>query len=358
MTSDTVRVGVVGLGGMGRRHARNAREDGHDVVAGADVSGTARDAFADAFEAPTFPDHEAMLDAVSLDAVVVTTPNAVHAPAVRTALARDLHVLCEKPLADSLAAAESIAEAAADSDGSVTVGFDKRFHAAPAVATAYRRAGRLGDVTHVEADFVRRRGVPGRDSWFVSRELAGGGVVVDVGVHVLHLALLIAGFPDVETVSAETRQTFLNRESYADPEGFAAEWGEGSGGDLDVEDGATAFVRTTGPTIALELAWAANRPHRERLVVDGSEAGVAFDLDADEMTLYEADDAGVDHYRTSDVAGEHDPAGWEAMTRTFLEAVAVGEAPNVNGLEEALAVQRVVDAVYRSAETGAEVNVR
>ncbi|MFB6106356.1 MAG: Gfo/Idh/MocA family protein [Halobacteriaceae archaeon] len=367
MAPDTVRLGVVGLGGMGRRHADNAAAHGHAVVAGADVSADAREAFADAHGARTYADHEAMLDAVDLDAVVVATPNALHAPAVRAALAVDCHVLCEKPLADSLEAAESVAAAAADSEGSVTVGFNKRFHAGTAVAKAYQRAGRLGDVTDVEADFVRRRGLPGRDSWFHSPELAGGGVVLDVGVHVLHLALWLTDFPAVESVSATTRRTYTPRTEYADPDGFAAAWGEGgddgggAGGrpaDECVEDGATALVRTEGPTITLDLAWASNRPPRERLRLDGTEAGAEFDLDADAMTLYEADTAGVDHYRTSEVTGEYAPGGWERMTTTFCDAVAAGHAPAVNGLEEALAVQRVLDAVYRSAEAGREVTVR
>ncbi|MFB6218372.1 MAG: Gfo/Idh/MocA family protein, partial [Halobacteriaceae archaeon] len=106
----SLSVGVVGLGGRGQTQARAVDATGHAVAAGADVDSGARERFAEAFDAPTYGDHDALL-AAGVDAVVVTTPNAYHAPASVAALEAGVPVLCEKPLADSLEAAERIREA-------------------------------------------------------------------------------------------------------------------------------------------------------------------------------------------------------------------------------------------------------
>jgi len=383
--TDAVRLGFVGLGGIARRHAGNAVAAGHDV-AGADVAAGPRETFADEFDAPTFDDHAALLEA-GVDAVVVTTPNSVHAPPAVAALDRDVPVLVEKPLADDLAAAERIADAARESAAFCAVGFQHRFAPAVELFDVARRDGRLGDVRGVTAEYVRRRGIPSLGSWFTDRERAGGGALVDIGVHALDAALFCLGFPEVLEVSGTTRALFGGREDYADPEGWTRMRGETGSTEFDVEDGATAFVRCAGGrTLVLEAAWAADRPPGSSVRVQGTAAGATFDLLADGGPLVLRDAAaGVgarDHYRdqTLDAAGSIDRRA--ALIERFCGAVADasgdvtaetdqatrGDA-NVTAtgrdrrgrlatVEEGLTVQRVLDAVYRSAEAGRAVEPR
>lgn len=355
--SEEVQLGVVGCGGMGRTHAGNAEDFGHDVVAGADVVEDVREAFAYEFDAEPYDDAEEMYDDADIDAVVITTPNTFHEPAAVAALERDLSVLCEKPLADDIESAERIVEAAEDSEGLFMVGFHNRFTTPPAVFTERRDAGEFGDISHVEANYIRRRGIPGLGSWFTNRELSGGGSLIDLGVHAIDLAMYVADFPEVVEVSGVTRADFGTLEEYADPDGWSDNWDTEEGG-FDVDDSVSAFIRCAdGTTISLEVSWAANREPTHEFHVRGTEGGARFDLGEEELTLLSCSTAGTDQYVNTELDGELDPSGHAAEDELFLDAVAAGEHPGTNTAEEGLAVQRIIDAIYRSSEEGRAVRL-
>lgn len=369
MPEDTqVRVGIVGLGGIARHHADQLAalaDDGVPVelTYGMDVDADARDSFAAAYDARTVADVDELYDAV--DAVLVTTPNRFHEEYVVGALDAGRPVLVEKPLAHTLESAERIAAAADRSDAFCMVGFHNRFAPAVQALQPHLDAGRLGEIYHVEATHVRRRGVPGRGSWFTDKAAAGGGALVDIGSHSVDLALHLLDFPPITEVAGKTRSTFGSRDDYT----YLEMWGPDGDGDFDVDDAAHAFLRCAdGRTIALEVAWATNRPSTNELGLHGTDAGATIDLTADTLTLHEVDDgddedapAGehadervqfVDTTVTSRGAPAH-----RAEKRTFLEAVGRGEVPRTNTVEQALAVQRVLAAIYDSADTGAAVEL-
>jgi predicted dehydrogenase len=342
---------------MGQLHSKNAEGLGHRVVAGADVVEEIREEYETTFDADTYADAEEMYDEADLDAVVITTPNKFHAPAATAALERDIDVLCEKPLANSLANAQSIAAAEADSEGFLMVGFHNRFSGGAEIFTEKRDAGEFGDLTHVEANYLRRRGIPGLGSWFTNRELSGGGSLIDIGVHAIDFALYLADFPEVEEVSGVSRANFGTAEDYADPDGWAGNWDTSEGG-FDVDDSVSAFIRCADDTtISLEVSWAANRKPTNTFHVRGTDAGAELDVGGKELTLYDCGTEGADHYSDAHLAGDLDPDGHEAEDEYFLSHVAAGEEPDRNTVEEGLAVQRVIDAIYRSSESGGAVDV-
>lgn len=354
--SESVRLGIVGVGFMGQTHAENAESFGHEVVAGADPVSEPREEFTRTYEATGYADFETMYDEEVLDAVVVSTPNAFHEPAVVAALERGCHVLCEKPLAHTLESAERIAAAADRSDGFCMVNFHNRFTTAISVFKAYQAEGRFGDVSHVQANYVRRRGIPGIGSWFTDEEQSGGGAVVDIGVHAIDFALYVMDFPAVEDVFAVTRSQFGIRENYVDPD----DWFDPTEASVfDVEDSATALIRCTGDrTISLEVAWATNRERSTEFVVSGTDGGARMDLGGDELTVYEAREQGTDHLvESSMTGGSLDNTGWSGCDEVFLDAAANDDPPDLNSVEQALTVQRVIDAIYRSAETGRSVAI-
>lgn len=347
------RIGIVGLGGRGRAHAEHLAELDTGIVAGADVAQDARDAFGADYDAATYPNAATMCEQATLDGVVITTPNKFHEEATLAALDAGLDVLCEKPLAHTLASAETIAEAARDAPGFCTVGFHSRFENAARVLRDAADAGDLGELRHVEASYVRRRGIPGMGGWFTRESLAGGGALIDVGVHLLDLSLHFLGFPEVVEVTGVTRADFGG-----DEYNYLSMWGEPSEDrHFDVDDSVTALVRTAaGQTITLNAAWAANAAPRERLELWGTDAGAELDLREDDVTLYETRGGAADHHVDSTIEVEPNSAYTDEMA-AFLRAVETGEPPAWNTVEEALAVQRVVDAIYRSAEEGRAVSV-
>ena len=351
MSGPDVGIGVVGLGGMGQLHAGSIRDLGGEIVAGADLLEERRRRFAAEFDARGYDDHEDLVCDPDVDAVVVATPNRFHEPIAVSALEANLDVLVEKPLAHSLESAERIADAAADSEGRCLVGFHNRHTGAAAMFDGYHARGRFGELTHVEANYVRRRGVPRPGSWFTNPDLAGGGSLLDIGVHALDLALYVLDFPRVFEVSGVTRTTFGDRE-YADPDGFAGRW-DGDGDGYEVDDSVSAFVRCAGgQTISLEAAWATNRETNMSFVVRGTEAGAQFDIGATDLRILESGTTGADHYADTELTGDASMTGYREQDELFLETVRTGVEPSTNTLEEALTVQRVIDAIYRSSETG------
>lgn len=352
-----LQVGVVGLGGMGNVHANNAEDVDATVVAGADVVPDSRAAFAETFDAATYEDHEAMYEAEDLDAVFVTTPNKFHAPAAVGALDRDVSVLCEKPLANTLANAADIVAAAEASDGFAMVGFHNRFSTAGELFVAKREAGYFGELSYVNANYIRRRGIPGVGSWFTNKELSGGGALIDIGVHALDFSLYLLDFPEIVEVSGVARSMYGGRPDYADPDDWAGNWETGEA-TFDVDDSVTALIRCAdGQTVSLDAAWASEGETDNSVTVWGTDGGAAMALGGGSIDLYSTGRAAVDHYVDTTLEGNLDPSGHRAQDERFLRGVAAGEAPDRNTVEQAYVVQQVIDAIYRSSESGRAVSL-
>lgn len=321
------RIGIVGLGLMGRNHAERLEDAGASIAGGVDISEDARATFEETFDAETYEDY-GPLYSTDVDAVVVTLPNSLHEDATVAALEAGLDVLVEKPVAHTLESAERIAQAAQDASGFCMVGFTMRFY--PEVVALMDRIadGEFGDLTHVEVRYVRRNNIP-KSGWFVDPELAGGGALVDVGVHVLHLGLSAAGFPEMTGAYGQTRTDRF---------------------DVDVETSATALLRSEGDlTMGVDVAWATPGEPDKSIVVRGTEGAARLDIVDRSLTVYvdpDTDEANPIRIETAD-------SDWLALEdAAFLEAVAQGRPPELCGVDEGLAVQRVIDAVYRSSESG------
>ena len=349
-----VDLGVIGLGNIARLHTDRLQKAGHGdlVTAGLDVDPDARGRFAAQYDTTVYEDQYELYEAV--DAVLVTTPNKFHEEYVVNALEAGLDVFVEKPLAHTVGSAERIAAAAHEAEGFVMVGFHNRFRNPVQTLLGYRADGTMGHIDHIEANYIRRRGIPGRGSWFTRKALAGGGSLIDIGVHAIDLSLYLLDFPEVVEVSGQTRAAFGTDSDYA----YVSMWGEDHGASgFDVDDSASALIRcANGKTVSLEVAWAVNRPDSQEYFVRGRGAGARLDLSEDSLTLYETPSTGVDHHRTSKVETSGDNAHAIELEQ-FVDSVATDEAPGTNTVEQALTVQRVMDAIYRSSETGRAVSL-
>ena len=353
MSQDTpLRIGIVGLGGIGRYHAELLAEQDAELVGGVDISGDARRGFSEEFNVSTYEQVGDLLGVV--DALLVTTPNRFHEEYTVAALDAGCDVLLEKPLAHSVASAERIVAAARDAEGFCMVGFNNRFSAPVEVIKQYQDDGRFGDLTHVEANYIRRRGIPGRGSWFTSKEVAGGGALIDIGVHAIDLALYFLDFPRITEVSGTARSQFGTREDYA----YVEMWGDDVGPEgFDVDDSASAYIRTVeGQTISLDIAWATNRPTNDAFVLRGTEAGATFDRSSHELTIYEDSTAGRDHLTNAEIETRATDTH-KTEQRYFLDHVRSGTTPERNTVEEGLAVQKVIDTIYRSSEQGRAISL-
>ena len=346
-----MNVGFIGGGSIATMHAERIETLGETVAAVADIAPDVRASFVEAYDVPhAYDDYEEMIDDVDLDVVAVTVPNALHADCAIAALEADCDVFLEKPVAHTLADAERIADAAETSDGEIVVGFMMTFDSSVEALLDATSDGEFGDVYEVSVEYVRRRGIPQLGGWFTRKAVAGGGAVIDIGPHVLHLALSVLDFPEIERVSAATGTHFGDKDDYTYLSMWAGEPREDA--TFDVEDYARALAYTAdGAVIHLDCTWASNRDPAQGIEISGTESGARLQPGGGPLRLLGTKGDGLSDTTVETREIDRYLAEWEYVFDVFRGEIAHEQ----NTLEEGLAVQRLIDAIYRSAEEGTDV---
>jgi predicted dehydrogenase len=346
-----LRCGFVGGGGIMRVHAKIAydRED-VDLAAVADVVEPALNKSADMFNIPgRYSDYKEMVAEENLDFVIVCVPNAFHYGGTMAALQAGCHVLCEKPPAINVGQAKEMA-AEADKRGlRLAFGLHQRFSSEVETAHHYLAEGRLGQVYHASVEMYRRRGIPGLGSWFTTKAVAGGGALIDVGVHELDKVHYLMGQPKPVAVSAATHARFGS-----DPEryNYLSMWGARvPGGPFDVDDLSAAFIRfENGASLTLQVSWAANTPQGSSLRVLGDKGGIYIEGNR-ELTLLGEDNGFIADikpmFRQQDAK--------TVQMAQFIDCIRNPEQKLRMDARQGIILQSMLDAIYESAATGREV---
>ncbi|MFC6332764.1 Gfo/Idh/MocA family protein [Paenibacillus septentrionalis] len=300
----------------------------------------------------TTTDFEKVLADPEIDAISVCTPNASHAPISIAALNAGKHVLCEKPAALSYTEALEMKQAADRNNKILNIGVVNRFNTAVNKIKELVEAGELGDLYHVYCSFRSHRSIPGLGGPFTSKEKSGGGVLIDWGVHFLDLIFYILGEnTKALTVSgAAYGELGRNIKEYA----YTSMWAGPPvlDGSFDVEDFVTGLIRTSGPTINLNGAWAQNIGEKAMFVEFlGSKAGIKLQYGG-EFTLYTSKNGML--YETAATFAQEDM--FAAEVKSFLESIA-GMEKNRANIDHTLVTTQVMDALYESAAKGKEVSL-
>ena len=350
-----LRAGVIGLGYGGQKHLEGYRQlPNVEVVALAGLEEMRLHELGTQFNVPNLYRYDSeLLERNDLDIVSVCVPNSLHMPIAVKALEQGAHVLCEKPLARTTEEGEIMVEAARKANRVLHTVYNHRTRGDVQVLKNARDDGELGHIYYAKATWMRRRGIPGAGTWFVNKELAGGGPLIDLGVHVLDMALHLLGEPEIVTVSASTYNELGKRGKGVDPHARKT----GAGHIFEVEDIGTAFIRlSNGATLLLEASWAANGRDEDDFGVTlyGTEGGAEIHVHnynwQDTLRIY-TDIGGVPAViRPQVFKGE----GHIAVVRNFVQAITDGNWSLHDG-SEGLRRVRVVDACYASARQGREV---
>jgi predicted dehydrogenase len=372
-------VGMVGYAFMGAAHSHAWRTVGRVFDLPLDVRmavlcGRNREAAAAAAAKLGWDsvetDWKAMLARDDVHLVDICTPGSSHADIATAALEAGKHVLCEKPLANTVAEARAMVDAArsAKSRGVRSmVGFNYRRVPAVTLARQYVSDGRVGTVRHVRAQYLQDWIVDPEFPlvWRLRAEEAGSGALGDIGAHIVDLTQFVTG-QRLTGVNA-TLETFVTQRPLPSASSGLSASGGTEVGDVTVDDAAVFFGRLDGGALASYEAtrFATGRKNSIRVEVNGSAGSLAFDLERlNELEFYDGTrDAADEGFRRILVTEPTHPylgawwppghtLGWaDTFThevKDLVEAVGAGTDP-LPSFEEGLQVQLVLDAVQRSA---------
>lgn len=349
-----LRVGVVGAGSIfGNSHAPAWQSNPHtELVALCDAHRPTAEAQAQRLGvSEVYTDYIEMLDRERLDAIDICAPNVFHSEVAIAALERGIHVFSEKPDAVNPVEAQRMADAARNAGKVLMVMRNNRFTPQMQFLKRYVDSGAMGDIYTGRTGWVRRRGIPGRGGWFTTKAMSGGGPLIDLGVHMIDLAVWLMGNPRPVAVSGAAYTKFADAPL---PPGAMKRLGtQREGGVFDVEDLATGFIRFEGgATLQIEFSWAANAEALKFMELRGTKAGCSLkNGELKLMTEIEQTLCDIAPQFGKDESRPH----WQNIHH-FIDCM-LDLAEPINDPESGVDMIKMLSAIYESAETGAEVRL-
>ena len=309
-----MRVALFGCGWIQDFHARGVRACGHEVVAVANHRAESARGFAERHDIPRVTsDWEALARDPEVDAAVVATPNALHAPQAIALLEAGKHVLVEKPMAISVAECDAMIQAAAQGGASLMVAHCWRFHPDVQAMRARIVTGELGEVVKTRGYGIHAGWGP--SGWFTQKALAGGGALPDMGVHAIDTVRYLLGDPAPGRVCAVVGTRY---------------------GTYDVDDDGILLISwSQGTNSIVESGWW--QPHTEGLEAETEVYGTGG-----YARIFPREEPSEDYEHCTQPM-------YTAQVQEFLGAIEEGRPPRPSG-EDGRAVIEIVEAAYASAE--------
>lgn len=292
--------------------------------------------------------HEVLADP-EVVAVSVCTPNKAHSEIAIAALKAGKHVLCEKPAARVYSEALEMQKAQHETGKILNIGVVNRFNMGVNKLKEMIDEGELGEVYHVYVSFRAHRSIPGLGGAFTTKEIAGGGVMIDWGVHFFDIVMYACGDPKPLTATGET---FSKLGSPIKDYVYTNMWAGPAINDgiYDVEEGVTGMVRTDGPIISFNGAWAQNIGETEMFIdFMGTKGGIRLQYGED-FTFYSTKNGML-----STTTYKFDmPSMFQNEINSFIDCIESGEKLPSH-IDTNIITAKMMDAIYRSAEEHREV---
>ncbi len=324
------RIVIVGTGGIAHRHALAAQACGVPLTAAVNWRTESLEAFARQYGIRRmYTSIEDLLHDGDIDVAIICTPNVLHKPQSIALLEAGLHVLVEKPMATNVREAQLMMAAAERNNKTLMVAHCLRFDEEVVLLQNYVAAGQIGTVVRTKGVAIHTHWSP--SGWFTQKSLAGGGALLDLGVHAIDTTRFLLGDPHPTSVYAQISSAY---------------------GDYDVDDtGQMLITWNNGITSFIECGW--RQPH-----ADGPVAATQLYATEGFAQLFPTQIMRRYHGCLTQIQPRF-PARTEHATqemytrqlRHFLDNIAAAQpskAHTINGL----VVMRIVDAAYESARTG------
>lgn len=350
---DKVKVAVIGCGTISQNHIKAyVNNELTEIKYLVDIRIDRAEELAKKYNVPfTESDFRKILHDDEVKAVSICTPNDTHAQISIECLNAGKHVLCEKPAAINMEQVNKMKAAADKNNRILNIGVVNRYSTSVNKIKEMIDIGELGKVYHVYCSFRAHRSIPGLGGPFTTKAQAGGGVLIDWGVHFLDLIFYCLNQPEILTVSGATHselakdmKDYVYIDMWAGPPDY--------NGTYDVEDFVTGLIRTSGPTISLNGAWAQNIGESAMFVeFIGDKAGIKLQYGGD-FKVYTAKNGSL--YETIPSYPKSDSFFDE------IDGFIKSAKANIKGrshIDNVLVTSEVMEAIYTSAKKGKEVEL-
>lgn len=357
----SLKIAIVGAGGMAHHHATGFQQAGAEIVALADLNQPAAERVATKFGiGRVFPSLAAVLRSVpELDAVSIIVPNKYHAPLAIEALNAGKHVFCEKPPALNAREALRMKTAAEAAKRTLMFNFNNRARPESYAIRDYIADGTIGRINSCQTKWIRRVGIPGFGGWFTTKALSGGGPMIDL-LHMMDLGLHFMGYPEPAHILARTYDDHIKDKSFKGPWSIP----DVAKGITDVEAAAHGFVTfKTGQSMAFQVSWAEmNKREEVSVTFQGQKAGGLiqrlFGVDGIDSTSLDTCELYVQEHgrsvnRTITVPPDQ-PMGRVRSAMNFIRTLEGKEKP-LNTPDQAVSLMKIIDGAYKSATSGRPV---
>ncbi|MFF2482260.1 Gfo/Idh/MocA family protein [Paenibacillus sp. NPDC058071] len=348
-----LKVGVIGAGSISEvhLHAYSIHPE-VELAAISDLNESRAREKADRYGvAKVFTDYKDLLEDPEIEAVSICTWNNSHAEIAVQALDAGKHVLCEKPLSQTVEQALLVERAVKRSGKLLLVGFVRRYSDQVKLLKKYTDAGALGDIYYAKASILRRLGNPG--GWFSDAERSGGGPLIDLGVHMIDVCWYLMGRPKVKSVSGNTYKQLGNR-SHIEGLDFYKAADYAADGRNDVEDLANALIRfENGASLFVDVSFTIHAAQNESSSkIYGTRGGAEIEPElvivSEQFNTIVNIEPQIDH-RTFQFQGS-----FNNEISHFVDCCQ-GNAQPISPVEDGVELMRILNAVYESAATGKEI---
>ncbi len=298
-------------------------------------------------------DYNEILNNDDIDAVSVCTHNDHHAMISIDFMKAGKDVLCEKPAARILKEALEMQKVSQETGRMLSIGVVNRYNDSVNRVKSMIENGELGEVFHVYASFRAHRSIPGLGGDFTTNACSGGGALIDWGVHYLDLISYCCGDPKPLTASGEAFcKLGKDMKNYVYEGMWAEDTSDVENGTYDVDDSVTGIVRTEGPTITFNGAWAQNIGINETYIdFMGDKGGIRLNYCGYYTFFTTKDGALIEEkpkFRMRDMyRNEIDSFVNSCFTRV----------PNQSHIDKAVLTSKVMDGIYRSSNIHKEVKI-
>jgi len=347
------RVGIIGNGGIckGSHVGEYLSDDRVEVAALCDIIIERAEELRDKYfpDAAVYSDYNELLADETIDSVDICTPNYLHSIIAVAAFEHGKHVFCEKPDAVSVSEVLRMRDAAEKAGKTLMVMRNNRWVSASKYAKKYIESGKMGDIYCGRCGWQRRRGIPGKGGWFTTKEQSGGGPLIDLGVHMIDLAIWLMGNPTPVAVSGNTYMKFADNDV---SDSVNSDFGDKNAeGTFDVEDLAMGMIRfDNGALLQIEFSWASNIEKENRFVeLRGTKSGLSW-TDSGVKIFSEENGELVD----IDSPTVNQQNGHMNNLRHFYDVVIEGKEPQFVP-QQGIDMIKILCAIYESAKTGKEI---